>query len=146
MLDPEAGHGRVDFERGMRYAAPVTLVLIAVCCVVFIWQLAAGVLESESALVDGGALVAGRIVRGEVWRLATSIFLHGGLDHLLGNMVALYILGIAVEHAFGPGRMAAIYVAAGVVGGLATSAVNPLPTVGASGAVFGLMGCLVAVK
>ena len=145
MLDPESGHGRVDFERGMSYGAPVTLVLIVACCVVFMWQLAAGVLESETALVDGGALVAGRMVRGEVWRLATSIFLHGGLDHLLGNMMALYILGIAVEHAFGPGRMAAIYVAAGVVGGLATGAVNPLPTVGASGAVFGLMGCLVAV-
>jgi rhomboid protease GluP len=145
MLDPGAGNGRVDFERGMKSAAPVTLTLIAVCCVVFAWQLAAGVLQSEAALVDGGALVADRIVRGEVWRLATSLFLHGDFDHLLGNMVALYILGIAVEHAFGSGRMAAIYLAAGLVGGLSSCAVNPLPTVGASGAIFGLMGCLVAV-
>ena len=145
MLDPGAGNGRVDFERGMKSAAPATLTLIAVCCVVFAWQLAAGVLQSEAALVDGGALVTDRIVRGEVWRLATSLFLHGDFDHLLGNMVALYILGIAVEHVFGSGRMAAIYLAAGLVGGLSSCAVSPLPTVGASGAIFGLMGCLVAV-
>ena len=145
MLAADGPSGRIDFERGMRLAAPVTLALITACCTTFIWQIEAGVLDDEAALVQGGALVQEGLVRGEVWRLGSSMFMHGDFGHLLGNMVPLFILGAACEHAFGGGRAAAIYLAAGLAGGVATAAFDPRPTVGASGAVFGLMGCLVAV-
>lgn len=145
MLATDGPSGRIEFERGMRLAAPVTLALIAACCAAFVWQLEAGVLDDGAALVRGGALVRESLLRGELWRLFSSMFLHGGLGHLLGNMVPLFILGAACEHAFGGGRAAAIYLAAGLAGGVATAACDPRPTVGASGAVFGLMGCLVAL-
>lgn len=145
MLAADGPFRRLDFERGMRLAAPVTLGLIAACCATFVWQLEAGVLADEAALVRGGALVREGLLRGEVWRLVSSMFLHGDIGHLLGNMVPLFILGAACEHAFGGGKAAAIYLAAGLAGGVATAALDPRPTVGASGAVFGLMGCLVAV-
>jgi hypothetical protein len=60
-------------------------------------------------------------------------------------MVPLLILGIACEHAFGANRMLGIYLTAGVAGGIVSAAIEPAPTIGASGAIFGLMGCLVAM-
>lgn len=145
MLVADGPSGRIDFEHGMRLAAPATLGLIAGCVAAFIWQSGAGVLDDEAALVRGGALVQEGLLRGELWRLLSSMFLHGDLGHLLGNMVPLFILGVACEHAFGGAKASAIYLAAGLAGGVATAVIDPRPTVGASGAVFGLMGCLVAV-
>lgn len=145
MLADDPVDTRVDFERGMSYAAPATLAIIALCSALFGWQIATGALESEKAIVDAGALVADRMAQGEVWRLLSSMFLHGSLEHLLGNMVALYILGLACEHAFGAATMLAIYAVAGIAGGLASAFFEPMPTVGASGAIFGLMGCAVAM-
>lgn len=136
---------RVEFERGMRYFPPVTQAMIAACSAVFIWQMASGGLESEESLLRSGALSTVKLGQGEVWRLVSSIFLHGGPDHLFGNMIALFILGIACEHAFGSATMLGIYLASGIAGGLATALIEPSPTVGASGAIFGLMGCLVAM-
>ena len=145
MLAADGPSSRIDFERGMRLAAPATLGLIITCVAAFVWQIEAGVLDDEAALVGGGALTQDGLLRGEIWRLVSSMFLHGDPGHLLGNMVPLFILGAACEHAFGSGKATAIYLAAGLAGGVATAAIDPRPTVGASGAVFGLMGCLVAV-
>jgi rhomboid protease GluP len=145
MLADEPVDTRIDFERGMSYAAPATLAIIALCSAIFGWQIATGALESEEAIIDAGALVTDRLARGEAWRLLSSMFLHGSAEHLFGNMVALYILGLACEHAFGSATMLAIYAIAGIAGGLASAAFVPMPTVGASGAIFGLMGCAVAM-
>ncbi len=145
MLADDPHDTRIDFERGMSYAAPATLTIVALCSAIFGWEIATGALESEDAIVEAGALVTDRLVRGEAWRLVSSMFLHGSVEHLLGNMVALYILGLACEHAFGSATMLAIYAIAGIVGGLASAAVVAMPTVGASGAIFGLMGCAVAM-
>jgi uncharacterized protein len=143
-----ATHGvadRAEFERGMRYAAPATLAIITACCAVFSWQVAAGAVRDEISIVRRGALVRDRLLDGEVWRLVSSLFLHGGTGHIVGNMLSLFILGIACEHAFGSVRMLGIYIASRVAGGLVSSAVEAAPIVGASGAIFGLMGCLVAM-
>jgi membrane associated rhomboid family serine protease len=145
MLAADGPSGRIEFERGMRMAAPATLGLIAACVAAFGWQVTTGAVDDEAALVRGGALVQDRLRDGEVWRLVSSMFLHGSAGHLLGNMLPLFVLGAACEHAFGGVRTTAIYLAAGLVGGVATAMLEPRPTVGASGAVFGLMGCLVAV-
>ena len=145
MLDDTPADTRVDFERGMSYLAPATLGMIAACAAVFGWQVAAGTLESDEAIVGAGAMVTERLLRGEAWRLVSAMFLHGSAEHLFGNMIALYILGLACEHAFGSLPMLGIYAVAGIAAGLASAAVLPLPTVGASGAIFGLMGCVVAM-
>ena len=119
--------------------------MIALCSAIFGWEVASGALESEEALVGSGAMVTERLLDGEVWRLVSSMFLHGSAEHLFGNMIALYILGLACEHAYGSATMLLIYAVAGIAGALASAAVVPQPTVGASGAIFGLMGCAVAM-
>jgi membrane associated rhomboid family serine protease len=75
--------------------------------------------------------------------LFTSMFLHGGWGHLLGNMVYLWIFGDNVEDRLGPGRYLVFYVLSGVGAGLAHGYLHPtstVPTVGASGAISGVLG------
>jgi membrane associated rhomboid family serine protease len=75
--------------------------------------------------------------------LITSMFLHGSWAHVLGNMWFLWIFGDNVEDRFGHGRFIVFYLLCGIVAALAQVAVNPsstLPTIGASGAIAGVMG------
>ena len=144
MLADESA-GRVDFEQGMGYAPPSTLAIIALLVAVFAWQLSTGALRSEAGIVDAGALVRNRVLEGEYWRLLTATLLHGGFDHLIGNCVALYILGMAGEHALGAWRVLVLYVASGLAGSLASVLTGPGPSVGASGAICGLMGAVVLI-
>lgn len=134
----------VDFEKGMRTVPPLAVVLIALNVAVFVAELVFGVLESPQAIVAAGALVRERVLAGEVWRLFAAPFLHGGFDHLFGNCVALYILGMACEHAYGIRQTGLIYAASGVAAGLFSVCLTQGPSVGASGAVFGLMGAAIA--
>ena len=137
--------GRADFERGMSYAPPLTLVLIALNVVVFIWQEATGALESREAIIAAGALSRPEVLQGEIWRLVTAMFLHGDIDHLVGNCMALYVLGVACEHAVSSVRMLALYGAAGVAGSLASLMLSEGPSVGASGAIFGVMAAVAVI-
>lgn len=78
--------------------------------------------------------------------LFSSIFLHAGFAHLLGNMWSLWIFGNNVEDAFGRLRYVVLYLAGGVVAGLAHIAINPgstIPVVGASGAIAAVMGAYI---
>ena len=144
MLADESA-GLVDFERGMGYAPPGTLAVIALLVAVFVWELSTGALQSQAGIVDAGALVRNRVLEGEHWRLLSATLLHGGFDHLIGNCVALYILGMAGEHALGAWRVLALYVASGLAGSLASVLTGPGPSVGASGAICGLMGAVVLI-
>jgi len=87
-----------------------------------------------------GAKVNEKIADGQVWRLFTAMFLHIGAIHLLFNLYALYILGPMVEGYFGHLRFLAIYLLAGLFGSVASYAFSPVPSAGASGAIFGLAG------
>ncbi len=78
----------------------------------------------------------------EWWRVVTPIFLHGGLLHFIFNSMALVQLGPLVEDEYGTERLAAIYVACGVAGSAASQLLNHSHTVGASGALCGLLGLL----
>jgi rhomboid protease GluP len=145
MLTTPAQRGAVDFERGMSLAPSLTLLLIVANSVVFIWEVATGALSDRDSIVDAGALVRDRVADGELWRLVTSMFLHSGADHLIGNMFVLYIVGMACEHAFGPARTAFVYLAAGLSGAALSVVLRPGPSVGASGAIFGLLASVVVV-
>ena len=135
---------RIDFERGMSRLPPLTMGLILLCFAVFLWQLGSGALADTEALVEAGALVRQRVLDGEVWRLLSATFLHVGFGHLLGNCLILFIVGMACEHAFGWKRAGLIYVASALGGSLLSTALQPGPSVGASGAVFGVAGAVVA--
>src|SRR5438876_12336886 len=76
---------RVDFERRIRGAPPVTLAIIGVLAVIFSAEAALGALASPAGIVAAGALVRERVVAGEYWRLMSATLLHGTLDHLVGN-------------------------------------------------------------
>jgi len=129
----------------------VTRLLIAINVVVFAYELVLGPALQPFMLQWGLvperltlALRAGEeSVLGPALTLLSSMFLHGGWMHLIGNMWYLWIFGDNVEDRFGHAGYLAFYLGAGVVAGLVQFATNPvssLPTVGASGAIAGVLG------
>ena len=93
------------------------------------------------AITQRGIKLSGPILQGEqLWRLATPMFLHGGLPHLLTNTYSLQAVGNDVERYFGPGRYIFTYLMSGVVANYVSALKTPNPSLGASGAVFGIVG------
>ncbi len=91
-----------------------------------------------------GAKYGPAIDAGQWWRFLTPIVLHGGLIHLAFNTYALYGLGPESERIYGSGRFLAIYLLAGLAGSIASYIRSPGLSIGASGAIFGLIGALAA--
>lgn len=141
MLD----HGPpVDFEARMPALPRVSALIALACLAAFGFELARDALTDLDRLVAVGALVPERVRDGEVWRLLSAVFLHGSLDHLIGNLLMLYVLGMACEHGFGGPQFLILYVGAGLTGAL-MSMTGDQPSVGASGAIFGLAGALIVL-
>lgn len=97
-------------------------------------------------LIRWGSNYSPLTLPGQPWRLLTSVFLHGGFGHLLLNMLTLVFLGLLAERLVGSKRLLGVYLLSGVAGSLASlwwhsQGVN---SVGASGAIFGLYGLLLA--
>ncbi|HYU58093.1 MAG TPA: rhomboid family intramembrane serine protease [Actinomycetota bacterium] len=97
-------------------------------------------------LIRLGATAPSLIAGGQWWRLITATFLHAGILHLLLNGYALYLLGFLVEGVYGKGRFLAIYLITGFLASVASYQFSGLNTVGvgASGAIFGLLGTWLA--
>jgi rhomboid protease GluP len=109
------------------------------------WRNNAASMLRSLQLVAWGSNVGRLTLNGESWRLLTSMFLHGGLLHLLFNMVVLYQAGQLAERIFGSLRFTGLYLIAGLCGSLASVLWNPhVNSVGASGAIFGIVGGLFA--
>ena len=88
-----------------------------------------------------GAKRSDMIMEGrQLHRLLTPIFLHGGIGHLMANSYSLKSMGVNVERAFGQPRLLATYVVSGIAGNVLSAIQSPNPAVGASGAIFGLVG------
>jgi len=96
-------------------------------------------------LLLAGANIPASVLRGEWWRLWTGPWLHGDGMHLLLNAVGIYLLGRPLEMAYGPARLWLVFAAACLGGSLATLTGHAPLSIGASGAVFGLLGALVAL-
>jgi membrane associated rhomboid family serine protease len=95
----------------------------------------------DGTLLQDGSVSRGTVADGEYWRLLTAGFLHAGFFHLLFNMLSLYILGTLLEPAVGRLRFGLIYFVSLLAGSFGALLLEPSsPTVGASGAIFGLMG------
>jgi rhomboid protease GluP len=105
---------------------------------------AAGGSTNPEVLIRFGAKANVLIAQGQVWRLLTSIFLHIGPMHLFFNSYALFIFGVEVERVYGSARFLTIYLLAGLYGSLVSFAFGPNLSAGASGAIFGLLGVMVA--
>ena len=99
---------------------------------------------SVTALRALGMTGAGPWLLGHWWTLVTSIYLHGGLLHILFNVLWIRQLGPAVEELYGPARFFVIFTVSGVVGFVVSDAAGVSFTVGASGSIFGLLGAMVA--
>lgn len=130
---------------------PVTLALLIANSAMFALEASRGDAEDLQTLFDLGALWPPAVLQlGQWWRLATALFLHFGWAHFMINMLSLMALGRFVETAFGSLRMLVIYVIAGlgsmasVLGLMHTGMIEPSILVGASGAIMGLFGAIVA--
>jgi rhomboid protease GluP len=123
----------------------LTRLLIAANVLVFFWELSSGDTSDGRVLVRDGGLYGPYVAAGEWWRIFSAAFLHAGWLHIATNMFALYQVGTYVELLYGRARMAIIYVLAIIGSGIAVYFFNyDAPTVGASGAIFGLFGALTA--
>lgn len=122
----------------------LTGLLIAVNVAAYLWQIS----TYGGAETDHGYLSPQSVLQyGQWWRIVTAAFLHANITHIALNMLALYTVGREVEAVFGKVRFALLYALAIAGSGLAIvyfSQYN-VPTLGASGAIFGLFGALVAV-
>ena len=127
--------------------APAVLALIVLNAVTFLLEISVGDLNDPDVLHRVGALEPyAVVVQGEIWRLFTALFLHGGVTHLLFNLFALYILGPPLERSIGTLRFTVCY----LISGLASSAgvvvlailgfVRVSQLVGASGCIMGIVG------
>jgi membrane associated rhomboid family serine protease len=129
--------------RRVRNAAPITFTLIAINVLVFL----AGELDpalGRRMLLEGAHLPS-LVAAGEWWRALSAIFLHGGFTHILFNMWALFVFGPSLEHRYGTVPFALLYLACGLGGSALYQVVGrDVFAVGASGAIFGLMGALLA--
>ena len=124
---------------------PATAALIAAILFVFVLQVIAGANRDPQVLVQMGAIMKGVIQRGDYWRLLAAMFLHGGFLHLFLNVWALWQIGGIFETLFGSTRFLLTYFASGLVASLVSSIFIPpyTPGVGASGAIFGIIGALI---
>lgn len=119
--------------------ATVTLVIIAINVLVFIYELSLSGWRLNYFIASYGIVPDGLIIRS----LLTSMFIHGGFLHILGNMWFLWVFGRAIEDILGHLKFLVFYLACGLAAGLIHILVNassPVPTVGASGAIAGVMG------
>lgn len=83
-----------------------------------------------------------KILNGEYYRLLSCIFMHGGIIHLLCNMYCLYVIGPQVESFFGKIKYIVIYLLSGIIGSLMSLSITNSISLGASGAIFGLLGSI----
>lgn len=120
----------------------VTYILIALNVLAFLAMTAAGGTASTGVLVRFGAKDSALIWQGQYWRLLAPVFLHAGFVHLAANSYALWQLGRLVELLYGPYRMLAVYLSAGILATTASLIASPAISVGASGAIFGLFGAV----
>jgi membrane associated rhomboid family serine protease len=131
----------------------VTIVFIVMCVLVFLWQLSFGPQGGQRIVYALGVVPASLLGQGQLppelslvspWMTVfTSMFMHGGWMHLIGNMLYLWIFGDNVEDSMGHGRFVVFYLLCGIAAVLAQALPDPsstIPMVGASGAISGVLG------
>jgi rhomboid protease GluP len=119
--------------------SPATSAIVAINILFFLGvELTGG--SGVKNLLDWGAKYGPYIAEGEYWRLLLPMFLHVGFFHMLTNLFGLVIFGSMVERIFGTRNFVVVYLLAGIMGNVISYLAGPNPGVGASGAVFGILG------
>lgn len=118
---------------------PITILMLSANITVFLTYLVIG-----EPFIDSYCMNPVSISAGEYYRLFTAMFLHAGVDHIFSNMILLFFMGEIIESKIGSVRYSILYVLSGVLGNVASYIyslkVSPHTSIGASGAVFGLIG------
>lgn len=128
--------------------AYVTITLIAINVIYFLYLEVTGSTENTSFMVSHGAMYAPLVMEGgEYYRLLTSVFMHFGINHIMNNMLILFILGDNLERALGHIKYLLFYLLSGVGANVVSMLVNlgnyrEVVSAGASGAIFGVIGGL----
>lgn len=117
----------------------ITYILIFLNILIFILMLSPAIYNDFINLFANYYI---NIQNGEIYRLITSIFLHGNSVHLFFNMYALYIIGPEIERYYGTLKFLLIYLMSGIIGSLFSAVLTTSASIGASGAIFGLFGSL----
>src|ERR1700728_4086937 len=138
---------RTPWARRSEPTIGLTQIIFGINAAVFLGMALAGstIMEFSTAeSIRWGANAGALTFSGEWWRLLTNIFVHGGVIHIAFNMWCLWNLGQLCESLYGRWTYAAIYLICGLGASLASAAWHPsVPSVGASGAIFGLAGALI---
>ncbi|MGH6877340.1 MAG: rhomboid family intramembrane serine protease [Rhizomicrobium sp.] len=145
----------ISDDNPARLVPVVTWLIIALCVAAYLWERSLG-REMEAAvfvlgflpasLLHARAPPAGFVALSPIATIFTSMFVHGGILHIAGNMLYLWIFGNNVEGAMGHLRFAVFYLVCGVAAALTLAWIDPLsriPMVGASGAISGVLACYV---
>lgn len=120
----------------------ITKIIMAICILLYILSVVIVYNNGASVLLNIGNNNYVDIQKGEVYRLILSVFLHVNIFHLLCNMYALYIIGTQLETFIGKFKYLLVFLISAVVGNLLSCVVSNNASVGASGAIFGLLGAI----
>jgi rhomboid protease GluP len=118
----------------------VTYLIMGLTILVFIAQEASQYLLGNDIPAALGMKVNSAIIAGQYYRLLTPLLLHGSILHILFNMYALFVIGPAVERSYGHMRYLMLYLLGGLAGNVASFWLSAAPSLGASTAIFGLIG------
>ena len=118
----------------------MTYVIVAVTVVIYLLQVGTNVLFGFDIPAALGVKDNQYIMTGQLWRLLTPMFLHGSILHIGFNMYALVIIGAGLERRFGHWRFLLLYGLGGFAGNVMSFLISPNPSLGASTAIFGLLG------
>ncbi len=121
----------------------ITYILMGICIFMYLLTLTiGGSSDNAYALLKLGAVYSPLIKAGQIYRLITGTFLHAGILHLICNMYSLYIIGSQMENFIGKKKFIFIYLISAISGSLMSSVFSSAVSVGASGAIFGLLGAM----
>lgn len=148
---PEHAGGQrvVDRSRAFGVTGRVTQLLIAINVGVYLAELlgGGGVNGDRGWIFEHGVLFGPLVAAGDWWRLITAAFMHYGPFHLLLNMYGLYFAGTLLERAIGSWRFLLLYLVSGLAGSAGALVWSPNAlTIGASGALFGILGALFVLE
>ncbi|MGJ0643678.1 rhomboid family intramembrane serine protease [Staphylococcus epidermidis] len=133
-------------DKHMQRFTPITYTLILINIVIWLYMILYLNRFSDVKLLEVGGLVHFNVVHGEWYRLISSMFLHFNFEHILMNMLSLFIFGKIVESIIGSWRMLIIYIISGLYGNFVSLSFNTTTiSVGASGAIFGLIGSIFVI-
>jgi len=132
----DAAKANKVFEKKKPY---ITYILIAINVIIFMLS---NILRIHDFVLDMFCLHGESVRNGDIYRIFSSMFLHADIFHLFFNCYSLYVIGTEVENYLGRIKYVIIYLLSGVFGSLLSITLGTYASVGASGAIFGLMGCL----